>query len=175
MRLLLSRPRGGGERRVALIDDGDAALAGMARWWRANRKGYVIGTMGSGAVVYLHRLVLGLEPGDGLLGDHMNGDKLDNRRGNLRVVTTLGNNENTSSRAGSTSRFRGVSWDARAGRWRAQVKFDGQQRFLGVFDAELDAALAAHAARCEHMPFALADPELVKLGLVGDVRLAVAA
>lgn len=43
---------------------------------------------------YAHRLVLGLVKGDGKVVDHVNGDKLDNRRDNLRLVTASENSFN---------------------------------------------------------------------------------
>ena len=40
------------------------------------------------------------------------------------------------------SRFRGVCWDARARKWKAQIWADGRQRHLGLFTREDDAAAA---------------------------------
>jgi hypothetical protein len=115
-------------------------------------------------MVYLHRMLLGLEPGDGLTGDHINRDKLDNRRMNLRVVTRTGNTQNSVRSTGrGASRFRGVALSRHQRGWRAVVKLDGKQRTLGYFDDELHAAITVARFRAEHMPLAPPDPELEAL------------
>jgi hypothetical protein len=102
----------------------------------------------------MHRVVLGLVDGDGMEGDHINRNPLDNRRSNLRVVTTAQNLQNTSSRRGSTSSLRGVSWDARAGKWRAQGQLRGRKHHIAHFASEAAAGAAALAWRRENLPFA---------------------
>ncbi len=104
-------------------------------------------------VQVLHRWILGLEKGDGLIGDHINGEKLDNRRANLRAVDPSGSSQNVSGRG--RSRFRGVH-PQRSGRWSARVKFRGVTHYLGTYASEVEAALVAHAKRCELMPFYVA-------------------
>lgn len=134
----------------ALIDDVDAHLAAR-RWWLQLDHGqryYVIGT----GRIKLHRAVLGLDFGDGRLVDHINGDTLDNRRANLRIVTTAQNAQNQGSRGG-TSQHRGVSWCTTRQRWAAQAQVAGRKIFLGRFDTEQAAAAAIAAFRAEHMPF----------------------
>jgi hypothetical protein len=90
----------------ALVDDDDFVWLDQWVWRYDARDGYAR----RGRGVKMHRLVLGLEPGDGKIGDHINGDRLDNRRSNLRVVSAAGNAQNTLGKAASRSAFRGVSW-----------------------------------------------------------------
>jgi hypothetical protein len=101
-------------------------------------------------VILVHRWVLGLCKGDGLIGDHKNGNRLDNRRSNLRIVDASGSSQNVSGRG--RSRFRGVH-RARSGRWTARTKFQGQTHYLGTYDTEEEAAAVAAAKRIELMPF----------------------
>jgi hypothetical protein len=101
----------------------------------------------------LHRLILGLVPGDGLEVDHINGDPLDNRRANLRAVTRAQNCQNVVSFAGSTSPYRGVSWSVGRGMWLARGYTNGRQHFLGYFTSELQAASVVSAWREAHMPY----------------------
>lgn len=108
-----------------------------------------------GPMVYMHRLLLGLTPGDGMEGDHISGDKMDNRRSNLRAVTKGQNCQNTSGKRGSTSRHRGVSWNTASGRWVATAKANGRLHWLGAFDDEERAAEVAVAFRAEHMPYSV--------------------
>ncbi len=94
--------------------------------------------------IYLHRQIAGAPRG--LDVDHINRDRLDNRRSNLRVCTRGQNLQNVASRGGS-SLHRGVSWSKVAGKWRADVKLEGKQHYLGLFECEEDAAAAAKDAR----------------------------
>jgi hypothetical protein len=104
--------------------------------------------------ISLHRALLGLQWGDKRQGDHVNRDRLDCRRGNLRVVSFSGNRQNRTSNKGSTSRYRGVSWAAAHGKWRAAASVDGRDYHLGLFHSEEEAAEVARAFRAEHMPLA---------------------
>jgi hypothetical protein len=46
-----------------------------------------------------------------------------------------------------SSRFRGVSWHKKCGKWRAVAHVDGKPRHLGVFKREMDASVAYQAAK----------------------------
>ncbi len=79
---------------VALVDDADYAW--LSRWsWRASpvdyRQPYAVRWMrvdGKKVTIYIHREILGLGPvaDDPRLGDHINRERLDNRRRNLRIT-----------------------------------------------------------------------------------------
>lgn len=117
---------------------------------------------------YLHRIVADIDEGDPRFVDHINRDKLDNRRANLRAIDQSVNNHNlpalTNGRGvrGRTSRFRGVyrhkkDYADGSPRWSAQVRVNDVQRFVGYFRNEEEAAHAALAARRELMSHA--DPD----------------
>jgi hypothetical protein len=104
---------------------------------------------------YLHRELMGLTHGNTLTVDHLNLDKLDNRRANLRVIPQSGQPQNRPQvNNGWTSRYRGVSWHALTGQWRARVGIGGKEHHLGTFSSEEEAAEVARAARLRLMPFA---------------------
>lgn len=153
MRRLALRRRDGSICAHAIVDDADFEWASRWRWCLATI-GYVV-RRPSGRTVYLHRELLGLEPGDGLEGDHRNGDRLDNRRENLRIASHAENQQNRHYGWG-TSLHRGVCWDKAHGCWRASAMLDGKRYYLGLFAVEEDAAEAAAAFRAKHMPFATA-------------------
>ena len=139
----------------ALVDTADAALV-SGRWYLSD--GYAVQGHWTGKQmrkIGMHRLLLGLASGDGLTVDHIDRDKLNNRRTNLRIATQKVNAQNRSSRRISSSRFRGVSWHQGRRQWRAFVGVDGRMHFLGWFDDELEAARVARDFRLEHMPGAV--------------------
>jgi hypothetical protein len=138
--------RDGSIRAEATVDAAD--YAPLTRWsWHLH--GSYAGRTGS---VLMHRELLGLQPGDGLTGDHINGDKLDNRRSNLRVAT-YGENQQNRRYGYGTSRHRGVSLQRKTGRWLAHGKIRGKMYNLGLYADEAEAARVAAAWREEHMPF----------------------
>jgi hypothetical protein len=147
------RARDGSVRAWAIVDADIVASLGEWRWCLSS-DGYAKRTPrvdGRRVVIYLHRLVADAKPGEDV--DHINRDRLDCRRANLRVGTRALNLQNVASRGG-TSRHRGVSWHRGAGRWRATVKLAGKAHHLGLFDDEERAAEAAIAFRAEHMDWA---------------------
>lgn len=133
---------------VARVDARDRArLVSMGRWSLVN--GYAAQSMklnGAWAMVLMHRLIVGA--GDGRVVDHLNGDRLDNRRANLRVCSRSQNQMNRRKLAGRF-RFKGV-WRGDRGRWRAQIRVDGRLLYLGRFDTDSDAAHAYDAAARQH-------------------------
>lgn len=141
--------------RHALVDAEDhARVAGFT--WTLSRGGYARfltdprtrAAQGLPMEVLLHRFVLGF-PSTAI--DHINGDRLDNRRCNLRPCTAAQNNFNVAApNAGSASPFRGVGWRADVGKWRARIIVDGKQHCLG-FHGRIEEAIAARVAgEAEH-------------------------
>lgn len=125
--------------RVALIDDIDSHLASL-RWGFRNR--YVRRTVTkASSYQLLHRAVTNAPKGS--VVDHINGDPLDNRRANLRVVTqrTNAHNRTGTPKNGSHGAI-GVTWNKR--QWQAQIRVDGRLKHIGVFPT-LDEAKAARA------------------------------
>jgi hypothetical protein len=85
-----------------------------------------------------------LSPKNGLQIDHINGNGLDNRKENLRVVT---NRQNTQNRhVTKTSKYAGVHTHNLTGKWRSQILFNGKIRSLGLFNDEIDAATTYRVA-----------------------------
>lgn len=106
--------------------------------WNADGRGYAKARV-NGRQVYLHRFVFGSVP-KGLELDHIDRDKRNSRRANLRAVTQGLNNQN---RPGfGTSKFKGVCWDKSTGKWLTHICINYQNRNLGRFVDEKDAARA---------------------------------
>lgn len=140
-RIALSGTNGAGK--FALVDDAD--LEWLSAWsWHLAPNGYAARGGSTGGRALMHRQILGLEPGDGKQGDHINRDRLDNRRENLRVVTAAENSRNTGARPSRSdlpySPHRGVSWSRSKRKWRASAVLDRKQHHLGYFRDEAMAA-----------------------------------
>lgn len=90
----------------------------------------------------LHRWVLGMRNGDGFEVDHVNRNKLDCTRDNLRVVTRQQNAMNVSLRSDNKSGYKGVCWNSRLKKWHASISYNHAKVSLGYFDRPEDAARA---------------------------------
>jgi hypothetical protein len=76
--------------------------------------------------------------------DHINRDKLDNRPENLRLATTSQNRANIGKQCNNRSGYKGVFLDK--GKFRAKIKSNGTQRFLGSYSTAEAAAAAYDSA-----------------------------
>jgi len=113
-------------------------------------RGYLC-TKIDGKIVKIHRLLLGVT-NPIFQVDHINGDKLDNRRSNLRIVTNKQNAENLHNKKGykrgrvCSSKYIGVQYDNRKNplskRWMANIKHNYKNIWLGRFFTEDEAAEA---------------------------------
>jgi AP2 domain/HNH endonuclease len=130
-----------------LIDEEDHGLVSKRHWYvyTLDRSGgrYVMADA-YGHRIYLHRLITAAPRGQDV--DHINGDGLDNRRVNLRVVPHALNLANQRRQQGRSSRYKGVSYYRSRGRWEAYIKVNGVQRKLGYFNSEREAAFAYDCA-----------------------------
>ena len=120
--------------------------------WYLNWNNYPTATKKIDGKTYHYRLNrLIMNPQKGKLVDHINGNKLDNRRSNLRIVTHLQNAQNKQLRhKNSTSGFRGVTYDKRRGKFRAQWVLNSKYHHVGYFDSVEKAAAAVDAYRRSH-------------------------
>ena len=136
------------------VDPQDAHHLDGRPWHTVNGYASRIETIdGTSRRVYLHRRIMGLDHGDPRQVDHVNRDRLNNRRENLRILTAGENKQNVPKRPGLTSRYRGVSWYAPGRKWRATVKHGGRQHSAGYFHDEEQAANAARELRARLLPF----------------------
>lgn len=89
----------------------------------------------------LHRAIMHEAGYDtiGLVVDHINGDTLDNRKQNLRVASKSQNAANMRKHRGS-SKFKGVCWNRKSGKWAVEIKVNGKTQYLGMYADEILAA-----------------------------------
>ncbi len=91
----------------------------------------------------IHKLVANewLENPDGKrCVDHIDGSETNNHHENLRYASHSENSRNMEKHSDGSSIYKGVSWDARTNKWRAQIKINGKVRTLGRYSVEKEAA-----------------------------------
>jgi hypothetical protein len=125
------------------IDDEDLPIV-LSHSWYVSSRGYLSATdrtkSPKGETVLLHRLIMNTPKG--MCTDHINGDKLNNHKTNLRICTIKQNIRNQKPKIGMTSKYKGVSWSKKMEMWKSGIKIDLRQIHLGYFKDEKDAALA---------------------------------
>jgi len=143
---------------VAKVDDEDYRWL-MEYKWHASSGRHIIAKTTISKVfdgyswtraVSMHRTIMGATQDQ--IVDHINGNPLDNRKSNLRFVTSSQNARNsrgpkTIRGKSPTSRFKGVSkkvvkykGEPRYISWNAQICFDNEKHHIGNFDSEVAAA-----------------------------------
>jgi len=100
----------------------------------------------------MHRQLI--QPPDGYVIDHINGEGLDNRRANLRFATVAQNAWNSKKR-NPRSGYKGVCFDKQKHLWRAAIVCHRKRIHLGYFKNKIHAARAYDfAAKKYHKEFA---------------------
>lgn len=126
------------------IDLEDIDKIKYIKWHFIKTRGYARGNNKNGKDFMLHRFLL--NPEDNEFVDHINGDKLDNRKCNLRIVTKSQNGMNSKTPSNNTSGVKGVYWDKRSEKWEASIQINMKKRCLGYFKEKEDAIKARREA-----------------------------
>jgi hypothetical protein len=127
-----------GDGLYAYVDAADYEWLSQHRWCVVSG-GYAARRAGRKWIL-MHREIM--QPPEGMVVDHLDRNKANNCRFNLHVCTPAENQHNRAKRLGTSSRFVGVSYVKRFGKYRAHIQFNGQRMFLGHFDDEVEAARA---------------------------------
>lgn len=117
--------------------------------WRIDKRGYVVRSTRSRALglaftFRLHREIM--KAPKGVEVDHKNGNKLDNRKSNLRFATKPQNQWNSKMRINNTSGFKGVSFEKAKGKYAARIRVGSKYFRCGYFCTAIEAAAAYDAA-----------------------------
>ena len=127
---------------IAIVDDEDYERLNQYKWHIAG-KGYAVregGTQNNKRQpkIYMHREAIGVPP-ISMEVDHINHNRLDNRKINLRYCTHKQNCANSIMKSNNTSGRKGVNWHKASKKWRAEIRYLGKKKYLGVYN-ELDKA-----------------------------------
>ena len=142
-----------GEGKYVLVDDEDYDKVMDGRTWNLDGDGYarrhkLLKDDPKRGAELMHRFIVGEENiPKGKQVDHNNGNRLDNRRDNLRICTCAQNSHNSSkpkmkNNSDRRSQFKGVRECAKKGRYQSRIRCDNKSYHIGVYDYEVDAAIA---------------------------------
>jgi len=129
---------------ITLVDNKDFNWINQWKWhynhgyamrkeWLYNRKKY--------RTVYMHRLINDTE--SELETDHINRDKLDNRRKNLRSVSKSVNQSNKGIQKNNTSGFTGIFFEKQRNKWRIRLSMNKKRVNFGSFK-DLESAVSCY-------------------------------
>jgi len=125
-----------GENKIAIIDNKDFLRMKRFHWYKSSN-GYIYD---SKTMIMLHRYVMRATGNEVI--DHINRDKTDNRKSNLRKCTKSENAYNSKVKINNTSKVTGVWFRKDTNKWVAEIKHEYKKISLGCF-ADKDDAIKA--------------------------------
>lgn len=130
-----------------LIDSEDYDVVSGYCWYET-RDGYMMTRLSRKKQISLHRLIaIGVDNIENEnFVDHINRNRLDCRRSNLRLCTPKENAWNVGVHSNSMSGERGVRWHEKTAKWNAYITVDGRFKSLGYYDDKESAVLARRNA-----------------------------
>lgn len=132
-----------------LIDRDNKWLLDVASWHK-DKDGYLVSNILGRARLrgVLHRLILNAKSTD--ICDHKNGNRLDCRKANLRIVDRTANAQNTKMHKDNKSGYKGVFLCKDTNKWRTRLMSNGKVVELGRFEIKEEAAAAYNKAAKQH-------------------------
>jgi hypothetical protein len=128
--------------KFAIVDDSDYAYLSQFIW-REHGTGYAVRTIyrnGKCTISRMHREII-----DAIKGretDHINGNRLDNRKKNLRECTTSQNQANRGAQRNNTSGYKGVRKSTLGKKYEARIQVNRKLLYIGCFETPEIAAMA---------------------------------
>jgi hypothetical protein len=131
-----------------IVDDCDYEYLSQWKWYLSN--GYAIS---NDKRKKMHRLIMNAK--DGEIVDHIDRNKLNNTRSNLRIVDKEGNVHNQKKRANTNNNYKGTQYIKRLGLWQSRCRIYGNDYYLGLYKTEVAAAYAYNKKAMELSEFIL--------------------
>lgn len=131
------------QNKYAVVDDDDFERINKNKWYYcttgyARRSKYLPKYKSKG--ILMHREITKAK--DDQLVDHINRDRLDNRKSNLRLVNDSLNGLNRKTQVNNTSGYRGVYWSKQKNKWQAVISIEKKRVHLGFFKDKKKAHIA---------------------------------
>jgi len=129
--------------KYAIVDAADYEWLSKHKWFANGNEEtgfYAARWLPNHKMLLMHRAIM--DPPEGMIVDHIDRNRLNDCRANLRNCTWKENMRNTPSSRNATSRFKGVHFVKKIGKWVATIRCDGKTTYLGAFDDEIEAARA---------------------------------
>ncbi len=152
-----SSPTGGTSMKKIFLTDGKITLVNEEDFlflvgynWRLSATGYVVcsnGYVDNLNNKYLHKIIakrMNLDLSNEI--DHIDRDRLNNQRNNLRPATSSQNSANSKANVRNTSGYKGVHWRKERRKWQAKIQVEGERIYLGNFDTPEEASEAYNQA-----------------------------
>jgi len=98
--------------------------------------------------IFMHRVIMNTP--EGIHTDHIDRDRLNNCKFNLRFCTISENNRNRKTQINNKSGYKGVCWKQGKKKWVAKIKVGANEFHIGSFDCPKEAAKAYNEAAVEH-------------------------
>lgn len=147
-----------------IFDAKDYAKVKPLKW--VYMRGYFKAAL-HGKEVWLHRHILHVD-GNKVV-DHINGDRSDNRKQNLRIVTQRQNTWNAGISKSNTTGYKGVYFDSGRKRYSAKIGVSGTYHFLGRYQTVEEAAIAYNEAALRYFG------EYARINVVGQPFMTISA
>ena len=123
--------------KVALVDNEDFSY--LSQWSWCYNKGYAVRSLNPGKV-RMHRLINNTP--DGFVTDHIDHNKLNNQRINLRTANSSQNISNSKIHKDNVHGFKGIVWSGLRNKWKARIIVNRKEIHLGLFQTKKEAAEA---------------------------------
>lgn len=119
--------------KYAKVDDEDYKWLIKRNWWYNGKYAVSVEYEGKKRInVWMHREIM--KTPKGLFTDHINMDRLDNRKENLRICTKSQNMHNRPAQSNNTSGHKNIYWDKARSKWTVEVKVQGKKYHIGRFN-----------------------------------------
>lgn len=142
--------------KFALVDNEDFEWLNQFKWCYDHgyaKRGIKIKNTKNTKTIFMHRLILNPPPDK--FTDHIDRNKLNNQRNNLRICTQTENNQNNPKQKTNTSGYKGITWEKQRKKWIAQIRHKNKRLKIGRFNTKEEAALAYNKAAAKlHGKFA---------------------
>ncbi len=135
--------------KLVTVDDADFKYLNQFNWHvdRDNAASSYFGSKRNKSML-MSRFIMNAP--ENLEVDHIDGNRLNNQRNNLRLATSAQNKMNRGPRRDNKSGYKGVSWHKQQEKWTARIMADDKYQSLGLFNSILDAAKAYNQAATKY-------------------------